>query len=220
MEAPNTTLIVDYLLGEGPGSDNPGDSQLRVCDDDWGPEYRQQRLLSARFVVAMRPRHPAANQEMTLDLYLSLPHLRTSTVGVRMIDEWLAREGLSRRIAVTIPSLAGVIGVFVDRHGIRALTHFRCSYRLRRGNKASAEQVELCSAVHLPFDELQLCDLPLGLTVGPRLGHRRGDGGPIGDDALAEGGEDTAGSISDPGRQSIWITVTHHSVEARDQVAG
>ena len=82
------------------------------------------------------------------------------------------------------------------------------------------EEVELSSTIHLAFDELQLCDLPLGLTVGPWLGHRRGDGGPIGDDAFAEGREDTAGSISDPGRQSIWITVAHHSVEARDQVAG
>src|SRR5579864_8359050 len=108
----------------------------------------------------------------------------------------------------------------VNRRGIRALTHFRCSYRLCRSNKASAEQVELCSAVHLAFDELQLCDLTLGLTVRPRLGHRRGDGGPIGDDALAEGREDTAGSISDPGRQGVRIKVAHHCVEALDQVAG
>ena len=110
----------------------------------------------------------------------------------------------------------------MNRHGIRALTHFRCSYRLCIGNKASGEQVELCSAVDLAFDELQLCDL----TVGPRLGHRRGDGGPIGDDALAEGREDTAGSISDPGRQGVRITVAHQPgnysparLTARDEVS-
>ncbi len=110
-EAPNTTLVVDYLQGNGPGSDNPGDIQIRVCADDWGPDYRQQRLLTNPFVVAMRPGHPAAGQKMTLDLYLSLPHLIVSSVGARMIDDRLAREGLSRRIAVTIPSLAGVISV-------------------------------------------------------------------------------------------------------------
>ena len=45
-------------------------------------------------------------------------------------------------------------------------------------------------------------------------GYRRGDGGPISDDAFAEGREDTAGSTSDPGGQSVRITVAHHSVEA------
>ncbi len=110
-EAPNTTLIVDYLHGDGPGSDNPGDIQIRVCADDWGPEYRQQRLLLNHFLVAMRRGHPAASQEMTLDLYLSLPHLTASSVGARIIDDRLAREGLSRRIALTIPSLAAVIAI-------------------------------------------------------------------------------------------------------------
>jgi DNA-binding transcriptional LysR family regulator len=110
-EAPNITLVVDYLQGDGPGSDNPGDLQIRVCADDWGPDYRQQRLLSNRFVVAMRPGHPSARQEMTLDLYLSLSHLIVSSVGARMIDDRLTREGLSRRIALAIPSLAGVIAV-------------------------------------------------------------------------------------------------------------
>ena len=110
-EAPNTTLIVDYLLGEGPGADNPGDIQIRVCADDWGPDYRHQRVLLNHFVVAMRRGHPAAGREMTLDLYLSLPHLTASSVGARMIDDRLAREGLSRRIALTVPSLAAVISI-------------------------------------------------------------------------------------------------------------
>jgi DNA-binding transcriptional LysR family regulator len=110
-EAPHTTLIVDYLLGNEPGSDNPGDIQIRVCADDWGPEYRQQRLLLNRFVVAMRRDHPAAGREMTLDVYLSLPHLTASSVGARMIDDRLARAGLSRRIALTIPSLAAVTSI-------------------------------------------------------------------------------------------------------------
>jgi DNA-binding transcriptional LysR family regulator len=110
-EAPNTTLVVDYLRENEPGCDDPGDIQIRVCADDWGPEYRQQRLLISRFVIAMRRSHPAAGKEMTLDLYLSLPHLIASSVGARMIDDRLAREGLSRRVAVIIPSVAAVISV-------------------------------------------------------------------------------------------------------------
>ena len=110
-EAPNTTLVVDYLLGERPGSDNPGEIQIRVCAGDWGPGYRRQNLLRNRFVVVMRRGHPAAGQDMTLDLYLSLPHLIVSSVGGQVIGDRLAREGLSRRVAVTIPSLAGVIPI-------------------------------------------------------------------------------------------------------------
>jgi DNA-binding transcriptional LysR family regulator len=110
-DAPKTTLIIDYLKGDEPGSDNPGDIQLRLCADDWSPEYRQQRVLVNRFLVAMRPDHPAASKEMTRDLYLSLEHLTTSSVGARMIDDRLARQGLSRRIALTIPSLAAVIPI-------------------------------------------------------------------------------------------------------------
>jgi DNA-binding transcriptional LysR family regulator len=110
-EAPNTTLIIDSLPENARGSDDPGDIQLRVCADDWGPHYRQQGLLISRLVVAMRPDHRAAGQEMTLELYLSLPHLIVSSVGARIVDDRLARQGLSRRIAVTIPSLAGIISV-------------------------------------------------------------------------------------------------------------
>src|SRR6266851_8760248 len=59
----------------------------------------------------MRRGHPAAGQKMTLDHFLSLPHLTASSVGARIIDDRLAREGLSRRIALTIPSLAAVIAI-------------------------------------------------------------------------------------------------------------
>ena len=110
-EASNTTLIVDYLSGNAPGSDNPGDIQIRVCADDWGADYRQQHLLTSRFVVAMRSGHPAAGQDMTLDLYLSLPHLVASSVRGEVIGDRLAQAGLSRRVAVTIPSLAGVVPI-------------------------------------------------------------------------------------------------------------
>jgi DNA-binding transcriptional LysR family regulator len=110
-EAPNAIFFVDHLLGDRPGSDNPGDIQVRVCAGDWGPTYRHQQLWRGRFLVAMRHGHQASRQPMTLDLYLSLPHLVVSSVGQRTVDDRLARDGLSRRIAVTIPSLAGVVPI-------------------------------------------------------------------------------------------------------------
>ena len=103
----------------------------------------------------------------------------------------LAAEEVRGRIII-LPSAN-----FVIRHGIRALTLFRCSWRLRWGEKASAEQVELGAAVHLPFDELELGDLAFSLAIGPGLGHGSSDGAAIGNDALAEGRQDTIRSIGD-----------------------
>lgn len=110
-EAPNVTLLVRGLSEDQPGTDNPGDIQLRVCAGDWGPQYRQQRLWSSPFVVAMRPDHPAAGREMTLDLYLSLSHVAVAGIGARLVDARLARQGLSRRIALTLPNLAGLAAI-------------------------------------------------------------------------------------------------------------
>jgi len=110
-EAPNVTLLVRELTEDRPGTDNPGDIQLRVCAGDWGAQYRQQRLWRSPFVVAMRPSHPAAGRDMTLDLYLSLPHVAVTGVGARLVDAWLARQGLSRRIALTLPNLAGLVAI-------------------------------------------------------------------------------------------------------------
>jgi DNA-binding transcriptional LysR family regulator len=48
---------------------------------------------------------------MTLDLYLSLPHVFVTSVGARLVDAWLARQGLLRRIALTLPNLAGIVAI-------------------------------------------------------------------------------------------------------------
>ncbi len=110
-EAPNVTLLVRELTEDRPGTDNPGDIQLRVGASDWGAQYRQQRLWRSPFVVAMRPGHPAAGRAMTLDLYLSLPHIAVTSVAARLVDAWLTRQGLSRRIALTLPNLAGLAAI-------------------------------------------------------------------------------------------------------------
>lgn len=110
-EAPHVTIVVRELTEDRPGTDNPGDIQLRVCAGDWGPQYRQRRLWRSPFVVAMRLGHPAADHEMTLDLYLSLSHVAVSSVGAHLVDAWLAQRRLSRRIALTLPNLAGLVAI-------------------------------------------------------------------------------------------------------------
>jgi DNA-binding transcriptional LysR family regulator len=109
--APKTILMIKFPEGYGPGSDNSGELQLRVCSEDWGAQYRQQRMLRNRFMVAMRHGHPAAGMEMTLDRFLSLRHLIVTGIGTPLIDNRLAANGRLRSIAVTLPSLSSVIPV-------------------------------------------------------------------------------------------------------------
>jgi DNA-binding transcriptional LysR family regulator len=65
---------------------------------------RQTHLFTEHLVCAVRKDHPTVKSRLTLDQYLELPHLFVSTrrrSGV--VDEALARMGLSRRISVSVP---------------------------------------------------------------------------------------------------------------------
>jgi hypothetical protein len=52
------------------------------------------------------------------------------------------------------------------------------------------KEINLCSAVHLPFDELELGDLAFGLAVRPRLDQSSVDRGDVFGDARGEGGDE------------------------------
>ena len=113
-EAPEVTLVVDHLPGDGERAYEPGDIQLRVnARRGIGPEYRRQRIWRDSFVIAMRRGHPALARPMTLERYLDLPHLEVSSaiIDTRPLDEVLASKDLARRAVMTIPSLAGVVPI-------------------------------------------------------------------------------------------------------------
>lgn len=62
-------------------------------------------LFQETYQVVVRSRHPALRNGLTLDTYLSLDHLIVSFAGdlVGTIDEILARDGRSRRVAASSP---------------------------------------------------------------------------------------------------------------------
>src|SRR4051794_41075364 len=65
---------------------------------------------------------------------------------------------------------------------VRALPHFWLSRPLRgscRKENTPAEQVEAGATVHLPLDQLEPSDLPLGLAAAPRRRERRPDRGTV-----------------------------------------
>jgi DNA-binding transcriptional LysR family regulator len=83
------------------------DVQVRFTPGDkTAPTARVERLISGKFVVIMRPGHPAASRELTAESYAALSHVKLSpsAIGTMMVDEALARRGLKRRIAMTVPS--------------------------------------------------------------------------------------------------------------------
>jgi len=89
------------------------------------------QLFTDKFVGVARRKHPLLRKgRMTLDDFLSVPHVVMASAGTDRvdIDEALALRGLSRRVAVTTPSFlalpfiveqADVIGVLPQRLALR-----------------------------------------------------------------------------------------------------
>ncbi|MHC1550732.1 LysR family transcriptional regulator [Phyllobacterium sp. K27] len=65
------------------------------------------RLFDERFVCIMRRNHPAAGAVLSLENFLSLSHLLVSPENERfgVVDVALAKMGLKRRLALTLPNM-------------------------------------------------------------------------------------------------------------------
>ncbi len=66
------------------------------------PQVRHVQLLADRYVCAMRPGHPLASRDLTLDEYLGQAHLHISSRrdGLGQVDLALGRAGRQRKIAL------------------------------------------------------------------------------------------------------------------------
>jgi DNA-binding transcriptional LysR family regulator len=109
-EAPQVTLAVSHHHSLD-SLDPDTDMHLLVCSNIVPkPGGKRERLFKDKFVLVFRRGHPAANQKMTLKLFLELPHMKVAhaTSGSTLLDDALALRGLSRRIAVVLPSYSGI----------------------------------------------------------------------------------------------------------------
>ena len=63
-------------------------------------------LFEDEFTVIMAAEHPAARAPLTLERYVSLPHLKVTAdaVGTNMIDDALSQLDLRRNIVMSVPS--------------------------------------------------------------------------------------------------------------------
>jgi DNA-binding transcriptional LysR family regulator len=105
-EAPGVDLVavsasegIDRALTEG-----TIDLALVLGRD--APGLMQRELLRERFVCVVRRGHPDVGRGLTLQRFAKLPHALISPRGLAAgaVDTALAQRGLSRRIALTVPS--------------------------------------------------------------------------------------------------------------------
>ncbi len=66
-----------------------------------------QSLFEERFICIVRKDHPTAKNPLDLDAFLALPHLLVSPENERFghVDAALAKKGLQRRLALTLPNM-------------------------------------------------------------------------------------------------------------------
>jgi DNA-binding transcriptional LysR family regulator len=110
--APRSTL---RLLAEAPVDTN--DLRHGKVDLDIGAsapshgDIAHQVLGHDRLVVAMRARHPLAGRKLTARGYAAAEHITVSRRGRLRdpVDEVLATQGLSRRVAVAAPTSAAAL---------------------------------------------------------------------------------------------------------------
>ena len=97
-------------------------------------------LYDEDFVIAMRRGHPFARRP-TLARFCALQHLVVSLTGdaYGFVDEALARQGLTRRIALTVPNFMMALGVLGQTELLAALPRKIVAHHARRFGLASVE---------------------------------------------------------------------------------
>lgn len=93
-----------------------------VPSDHIPPRFHVQRLYEEDFVVAMRAGHPFA-KDPSLKRYCAMRHLVVSLSGDSrsFVGEVMAKQGLSRRIALTVPNFMFALAVVAETDFLCAL---------------------------------------------------------------------------------------------------
>jgi LysR family transcriptional activator of mexEF-oprN operon len=96
--------------------------------------YTRVRLLPEAFLVLLRPGHPLAEGELTLDRFAAFPHLLHSANGSRdgALDAPLRDAGFPRHVAAVVAHLSAVPGILMRTDMVMTL-----SGRLARGLAAA-----------------------------------------------------------------------------------
>ena len=128
-----------------------GELEARAVDivvlpiDDVPTRFAARALYEDDFVIAMRVGHPFAD-EPTLDRFCEMPQLLVSLTGdaFGFMDEILARQGRSRRIALTVPNFMTALAMTAQSDLIGALPRGLTSKYAQRFGVAHIEPPLAC----------------------------------------------------------------------------
>ncbi len=93
-----------------------------IPSDDIPPRFERRCVYEESFVVAVRKGHPFARNP-TLERYCQMQHLVVSESGdpYGFVDQLLAKQGRSRRIALTVPNFMFALAVLAESDFVAAL---------------------------------------------------------------------------------------------------
>jgi DNA-binding transcriptional LysR family regulator len=93
-----------------------------IPTDDIPTRFAGRVLFEQDFVIAMRAGHPFA-RDPTLERYCAMQHLVVSLAGDPhgFVDAFLAKQGRSRRVALTVPNFMFALAVLAETDLITAL---------------------------------------------------------------------------------------------------
>jgi DNA-binding transcriptional LysR family regulator len=107
-EAPGVRLDVTPFRAPATMTDEfaRGLDLILACLPDAFPGFHRRRLYADSDVLAVRRGHPAGKRLKNLAAFLNARHVAVACDGARedMIDSWLRRRGIERRVALTVPS--------------------------------------------------------------------------------------------------------------------
>jgi DNA-binding transcriptional LysR family regulator len=151
--APRIDISIRQLLPT-PGGRTTGraweaalaDLEARAIDiavvplDSIPARFAKRTLYEEDFVIAMRAGHPFAN-DPDLDRYCAMQHLVVSLTGdaYGFVDEALARQGRSRRVALAVPNFLMALAVIAETDLLAALPRRLVVMHARRFGLASAK---------------------------------------------------------------------------------
>jgi DNA-binding transcriptional LysR family regulator len=107
-EAPTVRLDVVPFRGPAAMTDEfaRGLDLILACLPDAFPGFHRQRVYADKDALAVRRFHPQGARLRRLEVFRAARHVAVACDGARedMIDGWLRRRGVERRIALTVPS--------------------------------------------------------------------------------------------------------------------
>ena len=152
---------------------------------DVPPRFSARVLFKDDFVIAVRDGHPFAAKP-SLERFCALPHLLVSLTGdaFGFVDQALARQGLSRRVALTVPNFMMALAMVAETDLLAALPRQVAARHARRFRVRSVAPpialpgFEICSiapkvalldeAVAWLVDRLQEAAQPKGRAIEGR----------------------------------------------------